>query len=801
MLKQKAPFDAVDVWLDADGHFSYSAQVGECCGIFPESKVGAAGCVDEIAVRNERGRLALACQCGFSLVGDMEHPDAPATPGESGWTNDAQARMREQFAESEAPDCPSGPYGSVAVVPVWGRGRILGMLKFYDRRKGQITPIVVEALESLASHVGEALLRKRAEIERERLTRAIEQSGESIVITDSLGKIVYVNPAFEATTGYSREEVLGINPRVLKSGMHDADFYRQMWEKLKAGQAWEGEIVNRRKDGSLFTEFATLSPVRDAHGRIIHFVAVKRDVSQQKRNEAELAESELRYRTLADSGQVLIWTSGIDKRRDYVNKPWLRFTGRAFEQEQGDGWMEGVHPEDRESCRRAYEGAFDRCESFQVEYRLLHAAGEYRWIRDEGFPRFDREGAFLGYIGHGIDITDRKQSELEQEKLQDQLAQARKMESIGRLAGGIAHDFNNMLQAILGFAEMALDQVDPEAPVHGDIQEIQKAARRSADLTRQLQTFARRQNISPKVLDLNAAIEGMMGMLRRLAGDNVEISWKPGVEKSWIKIDPTQLDQVLSNLCINAADAVGHNGRIYLQTEHAELKQAMQTPLGDVKPGPYVKLTVQDDGQGMEPDVLAHIFEPFFTTKKSGKGTGLGLATVYGIVTQNKGGIVVRSRPGAGSTFEILLPVASPAEISPPAIEDELPASRGDETILLVDDEQNLLQAARRMLESLGYKVYSTDSSLEAVNLFKENMDEIRLLVTDVVMPEMNGPDLVRRLSELRADLRHIYISGYTANLIAEQGVKEQGTSFLAKPFTRNALARKVRQALDSQTS
>ena len=526
-------------------------------------------------------------------------------------------------------------------------------------------------LFALEGFISDVTARKQAESERERLTLAIEQSREIIVITAPDGAILYVNPAFTRATGFTREEAVGQNPRLLRSGLHDAAFYRTMWTTLLDGRTWEGQLVNKRKDGSLYTEQASISPVRDLAGRIVHFVAVKHDITQE--------------------------------------------------------------------------------------------------------------------------LLDRK----EKEDLQSRLVQAQKMESIGRLAGGVAHDFNNMLQAILGYTEMSLEQAPSGHPLHGDLKEIQKAAQRSASLTRQLQAFARKQVAAPRLLDLNQAVEGMTDMLRRLIGEKIELEWNPGKDLGLVRIDPGQLDQIVANLCINARDAIDAAGRIVLETRRREIDRPARGVHGEIAPGSYVVLAVRDNGNGMPPEVIEHIFEPFFTTKQPGKGTGLGLATVYGIVRQNHGGIQVESGPRQGSVFRIFLPRHAGTALPEPPGESPAPSSRGDETILLVEDENTILQAARRVLESLGYRVLATSSPEEALKLVDSHRDRIRLVLSDVIMPEMNGPELIRQMLERHPTLRYLFMSGYAANLIAKQGVREDSVNFIQKPFTRKSLAQTVRRAID----
>lgn len=520
-------------------------------------------------------------------------------------------------------------------------------------------------------------------------------------------------------------------------------------------------------------------------------------LAERQQTEEVLRESELRFRTLADSGKALIWTSGLDKQRDYFNQPWLDFTGRSLAQETGNGWSENLHPDDLDRYLQVYADAFDRRECFSMDYRLPRHDGEFRWIQDDGSPRYDSRGVFLGFIGHCIDITERRQAEVEKEKLQAQLAQAQKMESIGRLAGGVAHDFNNMLGVILGHAEMALDEIDPASPLHASLEAVQQAAERSAALTRQLLAFARKQTVSPKVIDLNETVDGMLIMLHRLIGEDIDLLWKPGRSLWPIKIDPSQIDQLLANLCVNARDAIAGVGTITIETALATFDESYcDIHLGSV-PGEYVLLAVSDDGCGMDKEILAHIFEPFFTTKEQGKGTGLGLASIFGVVKQNHGFINVYSEPGQGTTFKIYLPryTVPSATITDRAVEQ--PAKRGNETILLVEDESEILKMTTMMLTRLGYTVVASSTPGEAIRLAHQYQGQIDLLLTDVVMPEMNGRDLARNLLSHYPNLKRLFMSGYTADVIAHHGVLNDGVHFIEKPFSMKELGGKLREALE----
>lgn len=503
--------------------------------------------------------------------------------------------------------------------------------------------------------------RRRGEVERERLLLAIEQAAETILITDANEAIVYVNPAFEAVTGYTRQEVIGKTPRLLKSGEQDKAFYSDMWTTLQAGKAWSGRFVNRRKNGQHFTEEAHISPVRSPEGEILNYVAVKRDITVQL-------------------------------------------------------------------------------------------------------------------------------------SLEKQLQQAQKMQAIGRLAGGVAHDFNNMLGVIIGRCEILLQQA-PDGAQSSGLEDILAAAHRSAKLTRQLLAFARKQVIAPTRIDLNSTISGMISMLCRLIGEQIQLDWQPPPEPMTILMDPNQVDQVLANLCINARDAIDDTGRITIRTEAMELT----LPREELVPGAYVVLTVTDDGCGMDEDTRSKVFEPFFTTKGVGEGTGLGLATVYGIVKQNQGTIEVVSELGAGSTFTICFPAVAPAEA--PAQPPAPPLPRGQrETILVVEDEPMILEMSEQILQRLGYQVIACSRATDALELALNHAQPIDLLFTDVIMPDLNGWELAQQLISHRPGLKCLFMSGHPANALPPD-VLRQGMLLLEKPFSMRDLADRVRQVLEQQES
>lgn len=522
---------------------------------------------------------------------------------------------------------------------------------------------LVDHSKVIQCNIRDITARKWAEAERKRLMAAIEQAEEAIVMTDAQGIIQFVNPAFERTTGYSRKEAVGQNPRILKSGEQDELFYRNLWDTILDGRTWAGRMVNKRKNGTLYTEDTTISPVRDASGQIVNYVAVKRDITEHLR-------------------------------------------------------------------------------------------------------------------------------------LAAQFQQSQKMEAVGLLAGGVAHDYNNMLNVILGYTELALNKVDPAQPLHADLEEIYKAAIRSTDITRQLLAFARKQTIIPVVLDLNQNVESMLKMLRRLIGEGIDLAWLPEVGLYPVNMDPIQVGQILANLCVNARDAIADVGKVTIETGNAVFDETYCAQHAGFVAGEYVLLAVSDDGCGMDKETLDQIFKPFFTSKGVGQGTGLGLSTVYGIVKQNNGFINVYSETGKGTTFRIYLPrYAGQAVDTQRERAAEIPLSRG-ETVLVVEDEPANLTMAKIMLKELGYRVLAAGTPGEAIGLAEKHSSEIHLLITDVVMPEMNGWDLAERLQSRYPSMKILFMSGYTANVIVHRGVLDKGVNFIQKPFSMKDLAVKVRRAV-----
>jgi len=459
--------------------------------------------------------------------------------------------------------------------------------------------------------------------------------------------------------------------------------------------------------------------------------------------------------------------------------------------------MQMIAPEDRERAQPGINKVLLTGKSFSAEYLALRQNGSKFPVQVYS-TRIMHDGIPTGIRGIIVDITERKEAEEQQKKLESQLAQAQKMETVGRLAGGVAHDFNNMLGIILGHTEMGLDTMHPSQPLYSSLTEIQQAAKRSAELTKGLLAFARKQTIAPKVLDLNETVESMLKMLRRLIGEDIDLVWRPGQNLWPVKMDSIQIDQILANLCSNSRDAIINVGRITIETGNVALRgNDCVEPSPWLVPGEYVLLTVSDDGIGINKKDLQNIFEPFFTTKEVGKGTGLGLPIVYGIVKQNRGFINAYSEIGQGTTFRIYLP----RHLEEPEAEtDQVKAhtiTGGNETVLLVEDEPLLLKMCKMMLEKLGYRVLPAVLPSEARRLAEKHSNEIDLLITDIIMPEMNGRDLAGSLKAHYPALKVLFMSGYTANVIAHRGILDSGVNFIQKPFTNRELAAKVREALN----
>lgn len=570
---------------------------------------------------------------------------------------------------------------------------------------------------------------------------------------------------------------------------------------LKGETATNVEVIIRRSDGEPRWVLANAAPVRDPHGKIIAGVVVFPDITERKQAEERLHQSQDFLRMTQRVAHLGGWMTNIESD-DLI---WDDGVYDIIEESHDyhPGLSEGMKyycPEYLPSLKQGLTRCLATGEPFSLEAEIITGRGNRRWVEVRGLTRAE-SGKTPMVIGTIQDITERKLAEEEREKLRDQLIQAQKMESIGRLAGGVAHDFNNMLMVIGGNTDMALEKATPADPIFADLLQIRRAFHRSAELTRQLLGFARKQTIAPKDLDLNDTVESMLTMLRRLIGENIDLLWLPGRSLGVVRMDPSQLDQILANLCLNARDAIGSVGKVTIETDSVDVDEAYCSEHIGFTAGRYVLLAVSDNGCGMSRETLDHLFEPFFTTKSIGEGTGLGLATVYGIVRQNNGFINVYSELGQGTTFRVYLPLHEAPTRPVSEEETKRPLVGGDETVLLVEDEPAILKLASMMLERWGYTVLACNSPEQAMEVARKHGSKIHLLITDVIMPQMNGRDLAKNLMSLYPEINALFMSGYTANVIAHHGVLDSGVHFIQKPFTMEELTTKVRVALDSENS
>lgn len=629
----------------------------------------------------------------------------------------------------------------------------------------------------------------RAAEDAKRRTLAIESAIEGVAILNEGGVYTYLNSAHARILGYdSPAELLGKNWHMLYEEDEARRIEDVLSKQLKQLGSWTGEATARRRDGSHFPQEVSLTLLSDGG-----LVCVMRDISERRSAERARSEAEAKFRALIEQIAAISYIAeiGVHGRWLYVSPQIETMFGYAPDEwlMLSSEWVRHVHQDDHETIRRAEE-ACERGEPFQAEYRLTRKDGQAVWVSDTAVVVDDGRGRRV-MEGIIIDINERKQ-------LEGQLQQARRMEAVGRLAGGIAHDFNNLLTIIRGYAELAGSRPGGSPQLHADIRRIEDSSERAAALVRQLLAFSRKQVLQPRVIDLNAVIMGLQPLLQRVTGESVELQVHASRNGATVKADPTQIEQVLMNLAVNARDAMPSGGRLTIETDTVSLDAAYSREHSPVVPGCYVMLAVTDTGTGMSAETKAHLFEPFFSTKSGTHGTGLGLSTVYGIVKQSGGYIWVYSELNRGSTFKIYLPAAAePAEALPvPAVVGRVP--RGQETVLLVEDNEGVRDLARVALETYGYRVLASLDAMDAERICRTHDGAIDLLLTDVVMPGVSGRELATHISTLRPGIRVLYMSGYTDNVIAHGGLLERGIAFLQKPFAPAVLAVKVREVLDT---
>lgn len=649
---------------------------------------------------------------------------------------------------------------------------------------------------------------------------ALDAAPIIIAIHDTDHNIVWANQEYLKATGCSLPEIEG-KKCYLAWQLDRICHGCPVALAISDGQAHEAELTPQNQyhwPSSLHSWLSKGVPLKDAKGRIIGAVETAYNITQRKQAEdalrqlnaelekrvgertAKLAEAEEILRNAFDFSPIGKALVALDGRFLKGNVALCRILGYSKEELPTKTFQEITYPEDLEAdlvnVKKLLAGEID---TYEMEKRYFHKEGNLVWAQlDVSLARNDA-GQPLFFISQIQNITRRKQAEKEAEQLRAQFLQAQKMEAVGRLAGGVAHDYNNMLSIIIGYTELSIDKCEPENPLRGDLQEILTAAGRARDITRQLLAFARKQTIAPKVLDLNASLKEILQMLQRLLGENIDLIWRLETGLWPVKLDPAQIDQLMANLCFNARDAIADVGKITVETKNVVFDEAYCAMHAGFVPGEFVMLAVSDNGCGMDKETSAKIFEPFFTTKALDKGTGLGLATVYGIVKQNGGFINVYSEPGKGTAFHIYLSRHAGEAARVQQQTAEIPRGRG-ETILVVEDEAAILKLTRKLLEELGYAVLTADRPGAAIQLAKDHADKIHLLITDVVLPDLNGKELAARLRDLHPDLQCLFMSGYTANVIAHHGVLDEGIHFIHKPVSRKDLAFKVREALEDRT-
>ena len=663
-------------------------------------------------------------------------------------------------------------------------------------------PLEYQGEEAVLAIIRDITERKQAEEalgqSEERYRTILEDIEEGYFETDLAGRSTFINDSLCKIYGYPRDEFLGIDNRRFtdkENAKRVFEAFNQVYRTGEPGRLFDYEII--RKDGTKRQVEVFPSLRKDLSGNPIGFRGITRDVTERKRAEAQIRESQQRFQDLVETLSDWIWEVDQNGIYTYVSPKIRDLLGYEPQEVLGKTPFDLMPPEEAERVKSAFERLLAAQQPVvALENTNRRKDGRLVVFETSGAPFFDAAGQLVGYRGVDRDITERKQAEEKMESLQEQLRQSQKMEAVGRLAGGIAHDFNNLLTVIKGYSQLSLIELEEDAPLKGNIEQIHRATDRATDLVRQLLAFSRRQILEMKVLDLNVILRSLHNMLRRVIGEDIELITVLAEDLGRIRTDPGWIEQAIMNLVVNARDAMASGGKLTIETENVDLDEAYMGSHVLVRSGGYVMLSVSDTGVGITPEIMERLFEPFFSTKEKDKGTGLGLSTVYGIVKQSGGDIRVYSEPGKGATFKIYFPrVNEPLDgLREKVSGDKL--LRGRETILLVEDEEDLRKLAAIVLERQGYRVLSARNGDEALLICEQHKDLIHLMLTDVVMPGMNGRELAKRLESSHPEAKVLYMSGYTDHSIVMHGVLVEGVHYIQKPFTVDALAKKVREVL-----
>ncbi|MCB9419487.1 MAG: PAS domain S-box protein [Ardenticatenaceae bacterium] len=630
----------------------------------------------------------------------------------------------------------------------------------------------------------------------ERLQRFSAVTTEGIIFHHQ-GKIVDANRALTQMFGYKQEEVIGCE--VLDFVAPES--FELVMQKIALGVEEPYEALSIRKDGMIFP-VEIVARAYEYQGQNMR-VACIHDITERKRIEAALVEREERLRQAVLASRIGIFDHDHIADTVYLSPEFREIWGWGPDEPVSNSELQSrVHPEDYARVIKAVQDCHDPAGdgSYDVEHRMLLPDGSVRWQSSRAQTFFAGEGNDrypIRTIGASLDVTETKLAEIAQAELEEKLRQSQKLESLGRLAGGIAHDFNNLLVPIIGYTELAQMRLSPGDKLHNYLNKINTAAERAVSLTKQILAFSRRQMLEVQVFNLNDIVAEFKDMLQRLIGEDINLELFLAATPCLVKADRTQIEQILLNICINARDAMPVGGQLIIETGNVYLDEAYAQSRPDTQPGHHVMLSLSDTGHGMDDETKLHIFEPFFTTKEKGQGTGLGLATVFGIVKQHQGNIWVYSEPGQGTTFKIYLPRAEETAILTTITGSERPATHGTETIMIVEDEPMVRKLARETLEAYGYTIIEADSPGDGLLIASSYEGVIDLLLTDVIMPNMNGRELYENIALIRPDIKVLYMSGYTDNVIVHHGVLDPDVNFLQKPFTVRGLAQKIRSVLD----